>query len=148
MTFISYKCSIYFIDYTCKIGGKSLEENNCKISEAEWRVIRVVWDESPLNTTQIINRLKSETSWSPKTIHSLISRLIKKGALGVDKLSSPHQFYPIVLKEDCIKEETGSFIQKVYDGSYYQMVANFISNEKMSKNEIEYLKKILEEKSK
>ena len=125
-----------------------MEEKNCKISDAEWRIMKVLWEESPVNTTQIINSLKSETSWSPKTIHSLISRLIKKGALGVDKLSSPHQFYPIVLKEDCIKEETGSFIQKVYDGSYYQMVANFISNEKMSKNEIEYLKKILEEKSK
>jgi len=125
-----------------------LEEKNCKISDAEWRIMKVLWEESPVNTTQIINSLKSETSWSPKTIHSLISRLIKKEALGVDKLSSPHQFYPLVSKEDCVKEETGSFIQKVYDGSYYHMVANFISNEKMSENEIEYLKKILNEKIK
>ena len=124
-----------------------MEEKNCKISDAEWRIMKVVWEESPLNTTQIIYSLKSETSWSPKTIHSLISRLIKKCALGVDKLSSPHQFYPLVSKEDCIKEETGSFIQKVYDGSYYHMVENFISNEKMSEHEIEYLKKILDEKS-
>ena len=125
-----------------------MEENNCKISEAEWRIMKVVWEESPLNTTQIINRLKSETSWKPKTIHSLISRLIKKEALGADKLSAPHQFYPLVSKEDCMKEEIGSFIQKVYDGSYYHLVANFISNEKMSEQEIEYLKKILDEKSK
>ena len=110
--------------------------------------MKVVWEESPLNASQIISSLKSETSWSPKTVHSLISRLIKKSVLGVDKLSSPHQFYSLVSKEDCIKEETGSFIQKVYDGSYYHMVANFISNEKMSDNEIEYLRKILDEKEK
>lgn len=124
-----------------------LKENNCKISDAEWIIMRVLWDQSPLTTTNIIETLSTETDWSPKTIHSLISRLVKKDALGVDKSCGQHKFYPLVEKEECVKEETVSFIKKIYEGSFYNMVVNFINDDKISKKEIEELKKILDEKS-
>lgn len=122
-----------------------MEKANCRISDAEWRVMKVLWDEFPATTTTIIDKLK-DTDWKPKTVHSLISRLVKKGALGVDKSSSQYHFFPLVSKEECIKEETGSFISKVYDGSFYHMVVNFINDEKISEKEIKELKKILDEK--
>lgn len=125
-----------------------MKQNTCKISDAEWYVMKVLWNESPLTTTRIIEALNQVTNWKPKTIHSLISRLVKKGALGVDKESGQYQYYPLAAKEKCIKEETGSFIRKVYEGSFYTMVANFISDDKISKNEIEELKKLLDEKLK
>ena len=120
---------------------------SCRISDAEWRVMKIAWEESPITAAKIIEALK-ETDWSPKTIHSLIDRLVKKGALGVDKSAAQHEFFTLVSKEDCIRDETGSFLRKVYDGSFYQMAENFISNEALSANEIRELQKILEDKLK
>lgn len=125
-----------------------MKETNCKISNAEWHVMRVLWKESPSTTTEIIEALSPETNWNPKTIHTLISRLAKKGVLGVDKNSAQYKFYPLISKEECIEEETGAFIKKVFDGSFYHMVANFISNDNISPKEIEKLKQILDEKLK
>lgn len=121
------------------------KDENIKISDAEWVVIKVLW-EHPLSTsTMIIENLNSSTDWKPKTIHSLIDRLVKKGAIGINKDDSQFKFYPLVKKEDCVMEESKSFIKKVYDGSLNLMVSNFIKNGAISENEIEDLRKLLDE---
>jgi BlaI family penicillinase repressor len=123
-----------------------LKNSNFKISNAEWLVMKVLWNESPQTTTRIIEALSEEADWKSKTIHTLIARLVKKGALGVDKNSGQHTFYPLITREECIQEETGSFVQKIYEGSIYNLVANFIHDEKMSVKEMEDLKKLLDDK--
>lgn len=125
-----------------------MKDTNCKISDAEWVIMKVLWKESPQTTTKIIETLSKETNWNPKTIHTLIARLVKKNALGIDKNSGQYKYFPLVTKEDCIQEETGSFIQKIYEGSIYNLVANFIHDEKISTEEMEDLKKLLDEKLK
>lgn len=125
-----------------------MKDTNCKISDAEWVIMKVLWKESPQTTTKIIETLSKETNWNPKTIHTLIARLVKKNALGIDKNSGQYKYFPLVTKEECIQEETGSFIQKIYEGSIYNLVANFIHDEKISAEEMEDLKKLLDEKLK
>ncbi|MGG3467819.1 BlaI/MecI/CopY family transcriptional regulator [Neobacillus pocheonensis] len=117
-----------------------------KISDAEWIVMKVLWEEAPLTAAKIIEAISSNKEWSPKTIHSLISRLVKKGVLGVNKEMPQYEFYPLVDKRDVIREETRSFMQKVYDGSLHLMLANFIKDEKISEKEIEELQRLLDKK--
>ncbi|MCM3567329.1 BlaI/MecI/CopY family transcriptional regulator [Neobacillus mesonae] len=123
-----------------------MKKVDCKISDAEWIVMKVLWEEAPLTAAKIIEAVSSNKTWSPKTIHSLINRLVKKGALGVNKEMPHYEFYPLVDKKDCIQEETRTFIQKVYDGSIHLMLANFIKDEKISEKEIEELQRLLDEK--
>ncbi|MDT8719557.1 BlaI/MecI/CopY family transcriptional regulator [Clostridium sp. 19966] len=120
-----------------------MNTTNCKISDAEWIVIKVLWQERELTSTQIIERLSATTSWKPKTIHSLINRLVNKGAVGVNKEGSQFKFYAILDENDCVMEETRTFLKKVYDGSVKLMISNFINNEKLSENEIEELQHLL-----
>lgn len=122
--------------------------SNCRISDAEWLVMKVLWQESPLTASYIIENLKPSTNWSPKTIQTLISRLVKKGALAVNKESSLNQYYPLVLEEDCMKEETKSFLQKVYGGSLHLLLTNFVKNENLSPKEIQELRNLLDKKMK
>lgn len=64
-----------------------------QISEAEFEVMKIVWKYAPINTNEITERLRLATTWSPKTIHTLIKRLVTKGALSYEKqggsLSTP-----------------------------------------------------------
>ncbi len=122
-----------------------MNKTNCKISDSEWIVIKVLWEEPGLTSTEIIEVLRPKTDWKPKTIHSLIDRLVKKGAVGINKEGSQFQFYPLVDKKDCVMEETRSFIKKVYDGSVNHMLSSFIKNEKLSEKEIEELQQLLSE---
>lgn len=116
-----------------------------KISDAEWKVMNVLWKKSPLTSSEIIEVLKIDNPWSPKTIHTLISRLVKKEAIGVNRDSSFNLYSPLVTKEECRRVETKSFLQKVYDGSLHLLVTNFMKDRKLSQEEIEELKRILDE---
>ncbi len=49
-----------------------------QISEAEFEVMKIVWKYAPINTNEITEKLTLTTSWSPKTIQTLIKRLVSK----------------------------------------------------------------------
>ena len=54
-----------------------------RISETEWELMRVVWARSPLTAAEIIAELRTaDPTWHPKTVRTLLNRLVKKKALG------------------------------------------------------------------
>lgn len=117
-----------------------------KISDAEWQVMKIIWKNHPVTASEIIDELKGDSMWSSKTIHTLISRLVKKEAIFIEK-SSPHYLYsPLVSEEECKRVETKSFLQRVYDGSINHLITNFIKEQKLTEDEIEELQQILNEK--
>ncbi|WP_055668891.1 BlaI/MecI/CopY family transcriptional regulator [Desnuesiella massiliensis] len=117
-----------------------------KISDAEWQVMKVLWDKAPLTSAEIIDDISENTTWSPKTIHTLISRLVKKGAIEVNKEGTFYKYNPLVSQKELRREETKSFIEKIYDGSLKLLISNFIKEENLTQEEIEDLKQILNEK--
>ncbi len=119
-----------------------------KISDAEWLVMKVVWQKSPITAKEIIDFLSPTTEWKPKTIMTLLNRLVKKSALDFEKISRTYHFFPLIQEEECIKEESQSFITKIYNGSVKPMLVNFIQDSHLSKKDIEELKKILEDRGK
>ncbi|NBI29931.1 BlaI/MecI/CopY family transcriptional regulator [Chengkuizengella marina] len=120
--------------------------NHAKISDAEWVIMEQLWKNSPLTSAEIIDQLKDSTEWNPKTIHTLINRLVKKEVLGVKREGRFKQFYPLLSAEECRKRETTSFLKKIYSGSRQMFILNFIKNEKLTNTEIEELRKILNQK--
>ncbi|WP_343069819.1 BlaI/MecI/CopY family transcriptional regulator [Clostridium aciditolerans] len=115
-----------------------------KISDSEWEVMKVLWDKSPLTSSEIIEKLKPVTKWSPTTIYTLINRLVKKEAIKIEEGSSPYICYPIISKEDYTKKEYKSFLSKVYNGSLNLMISNIVEEQNLSDEEIDELKKILD----
>lgn len=117
-----------------------------KISEAEWEVMKVIWNNSPCSANYVIENLESRMDWKPKTIKTLISRLVKKEVLAFEIEGRSYNYYPLVKKEDCIKEESKSFLHKVFNGVAKDMVLNFIEDDDLTNEDIEDLKKILEKR--
>lgn len=115
-----------------------------RISDAEWQIMKVLWKESPLKAIDIINRLDNISNWQPKTIKTLIRRLIKKNAVAFNEDSNYYLYYPIVNEEDCFRLENDSFINKVYGGSFNLMLSHFLKARKLSEIEVEELKDILD----
>lgn len=117
-----------------------------KISEAEWQVMYILWTESPLTANQIIDRLKENTDWKPKTVKTLINRLLNKNAIDYSQNGREYSYYPLVSKDECIKSENQNFLERVYGGALHTMLLNFIEKHEMSQEEIDELKKLLDNK--
>jgi len=119
-----------------------------KISEAEWQVMKVLWDKSPLTANEIVEKLANEIDWNPRTIKTLLNRLMNKNALGVQQEGRLYFYYPLVSKEECARLERESLLKRVYNGALQPMLAAFLEEQNLSKQEIEELKQILENKGK
>ena len=118
-----------------------------KISEAEWEVMKIVWSRSsPCTANEIVDALGGIADWKPNTIKSLITRLVKKQALGYEEERRMYLYYPLVSEDKCIKWETKSFVKRVFGGALKPMLVAFLQEEKLTQDEIEELKRILDER--
>ena len=117
-----------------------------KIADTEWQIMNILWSESPLTAAEIIKIVLKNNEWSPKTIHTLISRLLKKGAIKITKDTPVYHYAPDIAQEELRNLETKSFIEKIYKGSLALMLSTFIQEENLTPKEVEDLEKILREK--
>lgn len=118
-----------------------------QISEAEFEVMKLVWKYAPISTNEITERLTKTTSWSPKTIQTLIKRLVTKGALSYEKHSRVFVYTPLVNENEYINQESNSFLERFYNGDITAMVSSYIENDKLSKTEIDTLRSLLTNQS-
>ena len=118
-----------------------------QISEAEFEVMKIVWKYAPISTNEITEKLTRTTSWSPKTIQTLIKRLVTKGALSYEKQSRVFVYTPLVQESEYIGQESSSFLKRFYNGDITAMVSAYIENDKLSESEIDTLRSLLSRKS-
>lgn len=116
------------------------------ISDSEWKVMKVVWNNSPILASEIVEKLESDTGWNPKTIHTLIRRLVTKGAITAKKEKTYYSYYAAVSENECVKKETKTFLEKCFNGSFNMLMSNFIKDEKLSEEDIEELQELLNSK--
>ncbi|ARE88331.1 BlaI/MecI/CopY family transcriptional regulator [Clostridium formicaceticum] len=121
-------------------------KNIPNISDAEWEVMKLIWNDNPRTSEEIISALSPKMGWSAQTVKTLINRLLKKGIIDFEKEGRIYKYYPLISRGDYIRIENKSFLEKVYDGALSMLVSNFLEEESLSEKEIERIQKILEKK--
>jgi BlaI family penicillinase repressor len=116
------------------------------ITDSEWKIMKVLWKKSPRLGSEIVEQLEPDTGWNPKTIHTLIRRLVTKGAITAEKENTYYSYSAAVTEAECVKEETKTFLNKCFNGSFNTLISNFIENERLSEKEIEELENLLKSK--
>lgn len=119
-----------------------------QISEAEFEVMKIVWKYAPINTNEITEKLTKTTTWSPKTIQTLIKRLVTKGALSYEKQSRVFVYTPLVKESEYVNEESNSFLKRFYNGNITAMVSAYLENDKLTETEINDLRSLLSKNTK
>ena len=117
------------------------------ISDAEWRVMRTLWDASPQTANEVADAVAAENDWSPRTVKTLLNRLVNKGALRYRQEGRLYQYYPAVSEEACVREESRSFLERVYGGALSPMLANMIQEVSLSDEEVAELKRLLDQRN-
>lgn len=117
------------------------------ISSAEWRVMQVLWRQAPLTALEVYEALEGQADWHPKTVRTLLGRLLAKGVLRREKRGGVFRFSPSASEEECVREEGVSFLQRCFGGRAQPMLAHFIEQEALSAEDIESLRAMLDQKS-
>jgi BlaI family transcriptional regulator, penicillinase repressor len=118
-----------------------------KISDTEWEVMRVVWDKHPIAARDVIQQLaESDASWHPKTVRTLLARLVRKEALRFDSANRAYLYWPLVAEHECVAVASESFLERVFGGSLKPMLAHFVGEGRLTEKELDDLRKLLNRK--
>lgn len=115
-----------------------------QISEAESRVMQVLWEQAPRSAEEVITAL-ADTSWAEATIKTLLNRLLNKGAIAASKDGRRYQYAPLIQRDAWMLEESSSLLERLFDGRVAPLVAHFSQHRKLSAADVAQLRQLLEE---
>ena len=115
------------------------------LSEKEWTVLNALWKTDGAELGTLVGELFEETKWSRNTVLTYLTRMEAKGLVTIDKKASPHVYRAMIDRESCRKKERRSFLNRVYKGAAGDLIAAFLKEESISKEERERLRKLLDD---
>lgn len=121
-----------------------MSKSSLNISDAEWVVMRAVWSLGEASSAQILEALEKETDWKPRTIRTMISRLVKKGALDFREEGREYLYRACIDEKSSEQVVSRKFLDRIFDGRLAPFVATFVESGNYSDDDIAELKKIVE----
>lgn len=116
------------------------------LSDAEWEVMKVLWQRAPLTASEVIDALAEPMQWRPNTVKTLLGRLVKKGALRFEQEGNRYIYRPAHSRERYVRREAASFLDRVFSGETAPMLVHLVRGARLKKEEIEELRRLLDEK--
>lgn len=114
-----------------------------KLVDSELKIMNVLWNEGDCPARHIAEILTNEYGWNVNTTYTLIKRCIKKGA--IERSEPNFMCHAIIPKEEVQESETNELINKIYDGCAEKLFAALLGRKKLSAEQIERLKQIVEQ---
>lgn len=114
------------------------------ISDAESRVMNVLWQCAPQTSEDIVAALLEPTGWHEKTIRTLLNRLLGKGAVSAQKYGRRYLYSPLLRREVWQQQESRSLLDRVFGGKVAPLLTHFSQHEKLSTKEVAELRKLID----
>ena len=119
-----------------------------QISDAEWDVIKVLWDRGEASAQDVTEALAVGRNWRPQTVKTLLNRLVKKGAVAYAEEGRRFIYRPKVSRDAVARAESRSFLSRVFDGAVTPALVHFLKLGNLSSADIEELKRTLDRETK
>jgi BlaI family transcriptional regulator, penicillinase repressor len=116
------------------------------ITEAEWKVMKVLWNKSPQPAYDVARALADTEHWHPNTVKSLLNRLREKEVLGIKKYKNLYLYYPLLQESDYLQRASDSFLDRFFGGSAKSLLVHFAERRKLSPEDWKELRCILRKK--
>jgi len=108
--------------------------------------MNLVWNKTPISTSEIVEKLAAKKDWHPRTIRTLLDRLVKKGALSYEVDGRRYLYRARVSMDACVRKASQNLMERVFGGEPAAMLIHLASQTRFSQEEIEQLQRILEQK--
>jgi predicted transcriptional regulator len=117
------------------------------ITDAEEQVMQALWRGHPCEARELAGALEKEKGWRRTTVNTLLARLEKKGAVGVEEGSSPKRYIPLIESADYGRAAARRLADTLFGGRIAPLVASFAGDRKLPPEQLAELKALVERMS-
>lgn len=118
-----------------------------KLPDAEFEVMKTIWrNEPPVTTSMLMEQLGNQKAWKLQTLIALLLRLVDRGFLRTEKNGKERTYYPLIDKEQYLKFETSSFIERFHDRSIVSLVNTLYDGKELKASDLDELSRWLKER--
>jgi BlaI family transcriptional regulator, penicillinase repressor len=118
------------------------------LANAELSVMELLWRQPALTARQLRDQLYPDSDKAQHgTVQRLLQRLEEKGFVGRDREQTPHLFHAAIGREDYAGRQLESLTEKLTGGSLAPLITHLIDNKKISRDEINRLRQLLDDHS-
>ena len=114
-----------------------------QVTEAEWKIMEVLWDHAPRTMTEITAVLAPETGWTRHTVITLLKRMTEKGSVSVDESERAKKYTPLITREEASAEETHKFLSHVFKGKASLLVSHLVDAGDLSEDDLRQILGVL-----
>lgn len=115
-----------------------------KLTEAEWSVLGILWSGEGFTLGEITRALQPVSGWNKNTVYTYLTRMENKGIVSIDR-TKEKPYSAAVSRENCARCERDELLSKVYGGAAGDLIAAFLKESSISKQEVQRLRKMLDE---
>ena len=111
-----------------------------KIFESEYRFCLLLWENEPVNSTKLVSLCKEQLGWSKATTYTVIRRLSERGVVKNENAVVTS----LVSKEEAQKSRLNEMVEETFEGSMPAFIAAFSKSKRLSKDEVEQLRQLID----
>ena len=115
------------------------------LTNSEWHVLDCLWSRSPMTVMELVAELKARVGWAKSTTITTLRRMEGKGLVRCELEGRTRHYFPAVDRREAVRQETRSFLDRVYQGSVGLMVSAMAHEKALSREEIDALYAVLQE---
>lgn len=115
------------------------------LTEAEWKVMKAVWDLKKTNVREVHDTLLPSEAWTYSTVKTLMERLAAKNFLKSKKVGNMYFYTPAQSRSSVSARAVWEFVDKVFDGAVGPLVSYAVKEKKLTPEELDGLRQLLEE---
>ena len=115
------------------------------LTEAEWKVMKAIWDLKKTNVREVHDTLHDDEGWTYSTVRTLMERLAAKGFLNTKKVGNMYFYTPAQSRKAVSARAVWEFVDKVFDGAVGPLVSYAVKEKKLTPEELDGLRQLLEE---
>ena len=114
------------------------------LTEAELRVMNVLWGKGPATVQQVLDWLSREHDLAYNSVLTTIRVLEKKGYLKHTKDGRAHIYRPIVARDEASRSEVRHLVSRFFGNSHQSLLVNLLREQNLDAEELKQLRQILE----
>lgn len=110
-----------------------------RCTEAEWKIMEVLWDSAPRTMSEITKALEPSTGWTRHTVITLLKRMQEKGTVAVDESGEVKTYTPLLTQEEASREQTRKLLNHVFSGNASLLINHLLDSGEITLKEMDEL---------